>query len=82
MSRGTLGGLAADFDGRAVKGEIVLLVGRAVAQAPDEEQIEDRLRRSLADKSVKDAAAEVALEMGLARRDVYQLALRLAKEDE
>ena len=82
VSRGTLGGLAADFDGRAVKGEIVLLVGRAVAQAPDEEQIEDRLRRSLADKSVKDAAAEVALEMGLARRDVYQLALRLAKEDE
>ncbi|WP_050526242.1 16S rRNA (cytidine(1402)-2'-O)-methyltransferase [Pseudorhodobacter aquimaris] len=82
VTRGTLGSLAAEFEDRAVKGEIVLLVGRAVAEAPDEAFVEDRLRLALAEKSVKDAAAEVAMEMGLARRDLYQMALRLTEEDE
>ncbi|SEN37061.1 16S rRNA (cytidine1402-2'-O)-methyltransferase [Pseudorhodobacter antarcticus] len=82
VSRGTLGDLATAFDGRAVKGEIVLLVARAVSEKPDEQTIEDRLRLHLADKSVKDAAAIVAADLALPRRDVYQLALKLAQEDE
>lgn len=82
VSRGTLASLAADFDGRAVKGEIVLLVGRAVSTVPDADQIEQRLRHHLLDKSVKDAAADVAAEMGLPRRDVYQLALKLEREED
>ena len=82
VSRGTLARLAADFDGRAVKGEIVLLVGRAVSTVPDADQIEQRLRHHLLDKSVKDAAADVAAEMGLPRRDVYQLALKLEREED
>lgn len=83
VTRGTLGSLADAFEGRAVKGEIVLLVGRAVAHAPDAQTVEDRLRHYLAEKSVKDAAAIVALEMDLPKRDVYQLALKLERgEDE
>lgn len=82
VSRGTLASLAADFDGRAVKGEIVLLVGRAAFTMPDADQIEQRLRDHLVDKSVKDAAADVAAEMGLPRRDVYQLALKLEREED
>jgi 16S rRNA (cytidine1402-2'-O)-methyltransferase len=77
VSRGTLGDLATAFDG-----EIVLLVARAVSEKPDEQTIEDRLRLHLADKSVKDAAAIVAADLALPRRDVYQLALKLAQEDE
>lgn len=82
VSRGTLGSLCVDFEGRSVKGEIVLLVGRAVAKAPESDSIEACLRLHLVDKSVKDAAAAVALELGLARRDVYQLALSLTEEED
>ena len=82
VTRGSLGDLVHAFDGRAVKGEIVVLVGRAVEQKLDDASIEDRLRAHLADKSVKDAAADVAAELNLPRREVYQRALRLSKEDD
>jgi 16S rRNA (cytidine1402-2'-O)-methyltransferase len=80
VTRGTLGELVATFDGRAVKGEIVVLVGRPLERVLDADSIEDRLRAHLADKSVKDAAADVALELNLPKREVYQLALRLSQE--
>lgn len=80
VTRGSLGEVAAAFDGRVVKGEVVVLVGRAVAAKPDAENIEERLRAQLAEKSVKDAAADVAAEMNLPKREVYQLALQLSKE--
>lgn len=82
VTRGTLGELVTAFEGRAVKGEVVLLVGRAVAAKLDADSIEDRLRAHLAEKSVKDAAADVALELNLPKREVYQLALRLSKDEE
>ena len=40
-------------------------------------QIEAALLQALSRLSVKDAAAEVAEKLGLARRDVYQRALKL-----
>lgn len=82
VTRGTLSSLAVEFEGRAVKGEVVLLVGRPVTVSPDAESIEDELRQHLSGATVKDAAALVAAKMGLPRRDVYQLALKLAREDE
>jgi 16S rRNA (cytidine1402-2'-O)-methyltransferase len=82
ITRGSLGELIAAFEGRAVKGEIVVLVGRAEAQKVEAESIESRLRAHLITKSVKDAAADVAVELNLPRRDVYQLALKLSKGDE
>lgn len=76
VSRGTLGELRAQFDGRDVKGEIVVLVDRASEQVADAQTIEAALDRALQSMRVKDAAAMVAEAFGLPKRDVYQLALK------
>jgi 16S rRNA (cytidine1402-2'-O)-methyltransferase len=78
VSRGTLGELAAAFDGRVVKGEIVVLIDRAPEQAADAATVEQALDLALTHMTMKDAAAAVAQAYGLARRDVYQLALKRA----
>lgn len=80
VSRGRLDVLAAAFADRAVKGEIVLLIDRGQGAVPDSDAVETALVQALAGASVKDAAADVAARLGLPRRDVYQLALRLAAE--
>ena len=79
--RGTLGTLRAQFDGRSVKGEIVVLVGRRGPEPVEAGSIDQALRRALAAGSLKDAVAEVAQNLGLPRRDVYQAALRLGGTD-
>ena len=76
VSRGTLAELAAAFDGRDVKGEIVVLIDRAPEQVADAATVEQALDLALTHMSMKDAAAAVAQAYGLARRDVYQLALK------
>jgi 16S rRNA (cytidine1402-2'-O)-methyltransferase len=78
VSRGTLAELAAAFDGRDVKGEIVVLIDRAPEQVADAATVEQALDQALTHMSMKDAAAAVAQAYGLARRDVYQLALKRA----
>jgi len=80
VTRGSLADLVSAFDGRTPKGEIVVLVGRAVATKLDAAGVEERLRMHLVSKSVKDAAADFAVELNLPRRDVYQLALQISKE--
>ncbi|MRH20950.1 16S rRNA (cytidine(1402)-2'-O)-methyltransferase [Rhodovulum strictum] len=77
VTRGTLGELAAAFEGREVKGEIVVVVGRGMRAAAALEDMEAALRAALARGSVKDAVAEVAAALDLPRRDVYRAALRL-----
>ncbi|SFR46592.1 16S rRNA (cytidine1402-2'-O)-methyltransferase [Yoonia tamlensis] len=79
--RGTLAELADAFDGRAVKGELVVLVGRAGATDVAEMDVEDALREAMQTMRVKDAATVVAGALGLPRRQVYQTALGM-KEDE
>ena len=78
VSRGNLGELAAAFDGRAVKGEIVVLIDRAAEQAADAATVEQALDQALTHMTMKDAASAVAQAYGLPRRDVYQLALKRA----
>lgn len=75
VSRGSLAELVAVFADRAVKGEIVLVIDRAVAVQAEPETIEAALERAMETMSVKDAAGAVAEAFGLARRDVYQMAL-------
>ncbi len=75
--RGTLDELADQFNGRNVKGEIVVLVGRAGAVDVDDAMIESALRDAMQTMRVKDAATTVAGALGLPRRQVYQLALTL-----
>ena len=84
VRRGTLPTLAEAYGSEAQpKGEIVLLIAPATAAARTAEAeagIDDKLRAALARHTVKDAAALVAGESGLAKRDVYARALALARE--
>ncbi len=75
VTRGSLAELAAAYADRDVKGEIVLVLDRAVPVQAEAETIEAALDKAMNSMSVKDAAGAVAEAFGLARRDVYQLAL-------
>ena len=81
VRRGSLAELAAHY-GRAgpPKGEIVIVIGPPTADAPAAslEELDRRLKAALANMSLKDAAAAVAAETGLPRREVYRRALMLA----
>ena len=76
----TLAELAEAFAEREVKGEIVVLIDRGSVEKADEATVTDALRLAMADLSVKDAAATVAAQFGLPRREVYQMALKLGAE--
>lgn len=80
VSRGTLAALAAEYSGRAVKGEIVVLIDRAGEEKADAETVEEGLKLALTTMTVKDAAAAVAEAYGLPRREVYQLALKMGSK--
>jgi 16S rRNA (cytidine1402-2'-O)-methyltransferase len=82
VSRGPLSDLCDAFDGRNVKGEIVVLVDRAGIEEVADDDVESALRQAMTTMRVKDAATTVAGALGLPRRQVYQLALGLAKDDD
>jgi 16S rRNA (cytidine1402-2'-O)-methyltransferase len=78
--RASLPELAAHYAAAgAPKGEIVIVVGPPQA-APrlDAEALDAEIAAALGSLSVKDAAAAVAAQTGLPRREVYARALRLA----
>ena len=77
VTRGTMSDLIAAYAGRAVKGEIVVVIDRVGAEVAQPADIEAALREALECHSVKDAAALVAEALGLPRRQVYQMALKL-----
>ncbi|WP_375458270.1 16S rRNA (cytidine(1402)-2'-O)-methyltransferase [uncultured Enterovirga sp.] len=83
VRRGTLPALAAAYAGEAApKGEIVVLVAPATAADRTEDamaSLDEKLAAALGRHTVKDAAALVAGETGLAKRDVYARALALAR---
>ena len=75
--RGTLAELAAQMEGRDVKGEIVLVVDRGAAPVTEDSDVEAALRAEMQEHSLKEAVARVAARLSLPRRDVYQMALAL-----
>lgn len=75
VTRGTLAELLVAYEGRDVKGEIVVVIDRAAERAADAETVGQALDRALQEMSVKDAAASVAEAFGLPRKDVYRMAL-------
>ncbi len=80
VRRGKLGELAAALAAEPVpKGEIVLLVGPPLADAPAllQSNLDDLIGKALETHSVKDAAALVSAETGQPRRKVYARALEL-----
>ncbi len=81
ITRGSLATLADDFAERSVKGELVVLVGRAGAVAVADDDIDGALREAMKTMRVKDAATVVAGALGLPRRQVYQIALQLGDDE-
>jgi 16S rRNA (cytidine1402-2'-O)-methyltransferase len=79
--RGTLEELTRTCAARALKGEIVVLVDRGHLPTVDEADLDSVLRTALREKSVRDAADDVAATLGLKRRRVYQRALHLSEEE-
>jgi 16S rRNA (cytidine1402-2'-O)-methyltransferase len=80
VRRGKLGELAAALAAEpAPKGEIALLVGPPLADAPAllQSNLDGLIGKALETHSVKDAAALVSAETGQPRRKVYARALEL-----
>jgi 16S rRNA (cytidine1402-2'-O)-methyltransferase len=82
VRRGSLSELKQHFEEHAPRGEFVLIIAPPDAQdgadAPDPDI---RLRSLLAQHSVKDAAAILAGETGLPKREAYALALKMVQSD-
>jgi 16S rRNA (cytidine1402-2'-O)-methyltransferase len=80
--RGPVGEAAATFAGREVRGEIVIVLGGDPASggAPDDVVVAEALRARLeAGDTLRDAAGQVAGELGVSRRRAYDLALELRR---
>ncbi len=76
--RGTLGDLAEFYtENGPPKGEIVVLIGPPLEPEITEEALDQALLQALQSQSVKHAAADIAAQLGLPKRDVYQRALAL-----
>ncbi|MFX0545224.1 16S rRNA (cytidine(1402)-2'-O)-methyltransferase [Roseovarius sp. S1116L3] len=80
--RGTLDDLAQELAREPRKGEMVVLIDRAGERSVNLSDIEQALSAVMGDMSVRDAADAVSHDLGLKRRDVYQIALRLGAEKE
>ena len=80
--RGTLGA-AASSDGPQARGEQVIVIGPAAPVAPEDpgdDDLETALREELAGgASTRDAAAAVAIRLGVNRRRAYALATSLRR---
>ena len=77
VRRGSLDELAAHYASEAARGEIVLVIGRGRSEIVKESEVEEALKEALASMSVRDAADTVAAMFKIARRPVYQRAMRL-----
>lgn len=79
--RGTAAELLTDPRMQSLKGEVVLVLDRPAPVSIGEDRLRAALQEKLQSMTVKDAAREVAHDLGLRRRDVYQAALALAGRD-
>lgn len=75
--RGSLNELAEELATSPRKGEMVVLIDRAGERSVNLSDIETALMNAMGDMSVRDAADAVSHDLGLKRREVYQIALRL-----
>ncbi|MBM6595004.1 16S rRNA (cytidine(1402)-2'-O)-methyltransferase [Microvirga pudoricolor] len=84
IRRGSLADLARQFaEEGPPKGEIVVLIGQASGEAQAAEvdaALDGKLEAALKAHSIKDAAALVAAELDLPKREVYARALAIAKD--
>ena len=80
--RGSIDDLRDRIADRTLKGEIVVVIDKGDAVETDAETLDDALRQALVGQSVKDAAAMVAAATGLPKRQVYQAALQLSRQED
>ncbi len=77
--RGSVAEAAAEFAGREVRGEVVVVLGGAPAPGPiEDEAVESAVRQRLAaGDGPRQAASAVAESLGVGRRRAYEMALDL-----
>lgn len=75
--RGMMSDVLASVIDHPPKGEIVLVIGEGAAEVASEGDIEAALREALQTLKVKEAAAMIAEDFSISRRDAYQMALKL-----
>ena len=78
IRRGPLSELAQSCRDLPPKGEIVVVVDRGRSESISDSLLDQKLKVAMQGLSLRDAADLVAVETGLARRQVYQRALQLA----
>jgi 16S rRNA (cytidine1402-2'-O)-methyltransferase len=79
VRRGTLDGLASHYRATGPpRGEAVIVVGPPEPEMPDGRDVETRLQAALGELGVREAAAKLAAETGLSRRELYRRALAIA----
>jgi 16S rRNA (cytidine1402-2'-O)-methyltransferase len=78
VERGKVADLTSLFEREPPRGEITLLIGPP--EADDPEELDARLRATLATQTVKDAAALVSAATGLPKKLVYARALQIHEE--
>lgn len=79
VKRGPLSDLAAAYPDPP-KGEIVVVIGPPEAVQADAQDVDTALRSALEHGSVRDAAQQVADDLGIPRKQAYARALELARE--
>ena len=60
----------------------MVVVGRPEHQEPDQAEVDKRLRTTLAELGVREAAAKLAAETGMPRGQLYRRALAMRDEEE
>lgn len=79
VRRGSLGSLRESVEADPLRGEVVVCIASGIAEN-DPAQIEAMLRETLETESVKTASVKVSEMFGIAKRDAYQLALKIRDE--
>jgi 16S rRNA (cytidine1402-2'-O)-methyltransferase len=83
IRRGTVTELRAYYQERSVRGEVVLVVGRAEEREASDEEVAARVRSlRAAGLSARDASVRVAAELGVSKRVAYRLAREEKETDE
>lgn len=80
IRRDRLAALATYYRETPPRGEITLVIEPALAHVASEDELDTALHAALARSSIKDAAAAVAHDLGLPRRQVYARALSLRQD--
>ncbi len=77
LARGTAAALLEQVKRNAPKGELVILIAPGEPRTASEADIEVALRKALKRESVKEAVEKVAMDLGVGKKKVYNLALKV-----